>query len=40
MPVGGGRTNKQFQKSVTMCMPAFAIGSGEIIALKQLAVSA
>ena len=35
MPVGGVRTNKQFQKSVTMYVPAFAIGSGEIIALSS-----
>ena len=35
MPVGGRQTNKQFQKSVTMCVPAFAIGSGEIIALSS-----
>ena len=35
MPVGGVRTNKQFQKSVTMCVPVFAIASGEMIALSS-----
>ena len=35
MPVRDVRTNKQFQKSVTMYVPVFAIASGEMIALSS-----
>ena len=35
MPVRGVRTKKQFQKSVTMGVPTFAIPLGEIIALSS-----